>query len=60
MKFVKNRELEVIDLNHLSNDGRTYVACKTLAEGSGLFAYVAVTMGGNTNYGWVNACGQPM
>jgi len=49
----------MIDLNHLSNDGRTYIACKTLAENSGLFAYIAVTMG-DTKSGWVNTCGQPM
>lgn len=51
--------MEIIDLNHLSNDGRTYIACKTLSENSGLFAYVAVTMG-DTTCGWVNTCGQPM
>ncbi|VVC37441.1 Hypothetical protein CINCED_3A006598 [Cinara cedri] len=58
--FVRNRELEVIDMNHLSIDGSTYIACKTLAEDSGIFAYVAVTMGGKTDQGWVNTCGQPI
>lgn len=51
--------MEMIDLNHLSNDGRTYIACKTLAEDAGLFAYVAITLG-DTTCGWVNTCGQPM
>lgn len=58
-KFIRNRELEMVDLNHLSNDGRTYIACKTLPENGGLFAYVAVTVGGNTGC-WVNCCGRPM
>ncbi|XP_027849100.2 uncharacterized protein LOC114128723 [Aphis gossypii] len=58
-QFVRNRELEIIDLNHLSNDGRTYIACKTLPENDGLFAYVAVTIG-DTTCGWVNTCGQPI
>ncbi|KAE9524396.1 hypothetical protein AGLY_015233 [Aphis glycines] len=58
-KFVRNRELEMVDLNHLSNDGRTYIACKTLPENGGLFAYVAVTVGGNTGC-WVNCCGRPI
>ncbi|XP_060866952.1 uncharacterized protein LOC132942518 [Metopolophium dirhodum] len=58
-QFVRNREIEIIDLNHLSNDGRTYIACKTLPENAGLFAYVAVTMG-DTTCGWVNTCGQPI
>lgn len=59
-QYVRNRELEIIDLNQLSNDGRTYVACKTLPENSGIFAYVAVTMGGDANDGWVNTCGKSM
>ncbi|KAF0773776.1 DUF4485 domain-containing protein [Aphis craccivora] len=58
-KFIRNRELEMVDLNHLSNDGRTYIACKTLPENGGLFAYVAVTVGGNTGC-WVNCCGRPI
>ncbi|XP_022173257.1 uncharacterized protein LOC111035790 [Myzus persicae] len=58
-KFVKNRELEMVDMNHLSNDGRTYIACKNLPENSGLFAYVAVTVGGNSGC-WVNSCGRPI
>ncbi|VVC42953.1 Domain of unknown function DUF4485, partial [Cinara cedri] len=58
--FIRNRELEVIDMNHMSIDGSTYIACKTLAENSGIFAYVAVTLGGNTDQGWVNTCGQPI
>ncbi|CAI6351004.1 unnamed protein product [Macrosiphum euphorbiae] len=58
-QFVRNREMEMIDLNHLSNDGRTYIACKTLAEDAGLFAYVAITLG-DTTCGWVNTCGQPI
>ncbi|CAH1732098.1 unnamed protein product [Aphis gossypii] len=49
----------MVDLNHLSNDGRTYIACKTLPENGGLFAYVAVTVGGNTGC-WVNCCGRPI
>lgn len=60
MKLVRNRELEIADLNHLSNDGRTYVAFKTLPEDSGVFAYIAVAMGGDTDCQWVNVCGQPM
>lgn len=49
------------DLNHVSNDGRTYIACKNLSKNAGIFAYVAVTMGGNDkDCGWVNTCGQPM
>ncbi|XP_060836391.1 uncharacterized protein LOC132919056 [Rhopalosiphum padi] len=58
-QFIRNRELEIIDLNHLSNDGRTYIACRTLPENNGLFAYVAVTIG-DTTCGWVNPCGQPI
>lgn len=59
-KFMNNRELEMGDLNHLSNDGRTYIALQSLPEKSGIFGYVAVTMGGSTACGWVDSCGKQM
>jgi hypothetical protein len=59
-KFVHNRELEMVDMNHVSNDSRTYIAIQSLPAAGGMFAYVAVTMEGSTACGWVNACGQRM
>ncbi|XP_050426955.1 uncharacterized protein LOC126837169 [Adelges cooleyi] len=59
-EFVRDRELEMIDLSHLSKDGRTFVACKTLPKNAGVFTYVAVSMGGDADCGWVNTQGRPI
>lgn len=50
----------MVDLNHMSNDGRMYIAFKTLADNAGLFCYMAVTMGGDADCKWVNSEGKPM
>lgn len=50
----------MVELNHMSKDGRTYAAFKTLPENSGIFAYIAVSVGADTDCNWVNSCGQPM
>jgi uncharacterized membrane protein len=59
-KFVHNRELEMVDMNLVSNDSRTYIAIQSLFAAGGMFAYMAMTMGGSTTCRWGNACEQRM
>jgi len=56
---VLNKELPLDELNHMSSDGRTYIAVQSLSNGNTLFGYVAITIG-NVGAGplWVNSQGK--
>lgn len=54
-----NRELPLDELNHVSSDGRTYVAVQSLCDGATLFGYVAVTIG-HAGSLWLNSRGETM
>lgn len=58
---VYNAELSLDELNHISSDGRTYIAIHSLDDGFTVFGYVAVTIG-HVGAGplWMNSQGEPM
>lgn len=52
-----NKELPLDKFNHVSSDGRIYIAIQSLANG--LFGYLAVTIGNiGTDPLWVNSQGE--
>uniref|UniRef100_T1HWD1 Uncharacterized protein n=1 Tax=Rhodnius prolixus TaxID=13249 RepID=T1HWD1_RHOPR len=56
-------ELEIpLDSNtfqHVSQDGRTYMAAKSLSEGAGMCGYLAVSIGEASKGLWLDSCGRP-
>jgi len=54
-----DRELSLDELDHVSSDGRTYVAIRSIANGNTLIGYVAVTIGRvGAGPSWTNARGE--
>ncbi|XP_073976178.1 uncharacterized protein [Rhodnius prolixus] len=62
-KTVHDLELEIpLDSNtfqHVSQDGRTYMAAKSLSEGAGMCGYLAVSIGEASKGLWLDSCGRP-
>jgi len=61
-KEPENNEMSLKDYEHLmSADNRTYIAIKTLPNNSGVFGYIAITMGDEEDTPqWLNSKGCPI
>lgn len=54
-----DRELSLNEHDHVSSDGRTYVAIRSISNGNTLMGYVAVTIGRvGPGPSWTNAQGE--